>query len=194
LKPAWVTSLCSPWRRGPSTSEREQSTTTIASEGRKQPKKVNQAWGSNPESRPIAYCIGKSRLTIGPTRLIVVQVLTFTPSRPSSLDHPHKGAKTKGGRPAYHWANPADCCSGPHIHTKSAKLPRPPSQRCQNLARLRHALFLFSLAFTTLFACWRGGGAAGSSWSRSSSSSVPDRLRLPHLPVAVGRENLRRNA
>jgi hypothetical protein len=35
----------------------------------------------------------------------------------------------------YHWANPADCCSGPHIHTKSAKLPRPPSQRCQNERR-----------------------------------------------------------
>jgi hypothetical protein len=127
--------------------EQEESTINIAPEGRKQPKKINQAWGSNPESRPSAYCIGKSRLTIGPTRLIVVQLLTFTPSRPSSLDHPHKGAETKGGRPAYHWANPADCCSAPHIHTKSTKLPRPHSQRCQNFARLRRALFLFYLVF-----------------------------------------------
>jgi hypothetical protein len=77
--------------------EQEESTINIAPEGRKQPKKINQAWGSNPESRPSAYCIGKSRLTIGPTRLIVVQLLTFTPSRPSSLDHTHRGAKILRG-------------------------------------------------------------------------------------------------
>jgi hypothetical protein len=135
-------------------------------------KNINQAWGSNPESRPIAYSIGKSRLTIGPTRLIVVQLLTSTRSRPSSLDHPHKGAKMKGGRPAYHWANPADCCSAPHIHTKSTKLPRPPSQGCQNLARLRRALFLFPPASTPFIRLLAGGEGAGSSWSKSSSSSV----------------------
>jgi hypothetical protein len=58
-------------------------------------KKINQAWGSNPESRPVAYLIGKSRLTIGPTRLIVVHLLTPTSNPASFLAHPHKGAKTR---------------------------------------------------------------------------------------------------
>jgi hypothetical protein len=60
-------------------------------------KKINQAWGSNPESRPVAYLIGKSRLTIGPTRLIVVHLLTPTSNPASFLAHPHKGAKNLRG-------------------------------------------------------------------------------------------------
>ena len=106
----------------------------------KRAKRKNQAWGSNPESRPVAYHIGKSRLTIGPTRLNVVQPRSITSYSPSSLAHTHKGAKTQGGRPAYHWANPAECCSACVTQTQLTKLPSPYSQRCQNFARLRRAL------------------------------------------------------
>jgi hypothetical protein len=63
----------------------------------KRAKRKNQAWGSNPESRPVAYHIGKSRLTIGPTRLNVVQPRFITPQSPSSLAHTHKGAKILRG-------------------------------------------------------------------------------------------------
>jgi hypothetical protein len=114
----------------------------------KRAKRKNQAWGSNPESRPVAYHIGKSRLTIGPTRLNVVQPRFITPQSPSSLAHTHKGAKTRGVRPAYHWANPAECCAAPLHHTSITKLPSPYSQRCQNLARLRRAFFFFLLVLT----------------------------------------------
>jgi hypothetical protein len=111
----------------------------------KKAKNINQAWGSNPESRPIAYSIGKSRLTIGPTRLIVVQLPTSTKSRPSSLDHPHRGAKILRGALSSFFPSPL------HRYPPVGGGPNHPLPR------------------------------------------YPDRLRLPHLPVAVGRENLGRN-
>ena len=82
----------------------------------------------------------------------------------------------------YHWANPADCCAAPHIHTESHKGTKVGSHRqahgaIETLSRLDRSLSLASSEFSVTKSCRTGSQThRAGNFDAGSPAAYPERI------------------